>query len=90
VGLPKKPPEVDVLELVFKEIKTTGARVYRPEVYPVAISLLARRAVDVLPLITDQLALGEVARGFELMPDADRSINRYHVGPVGQPGGRQK
>jgi (R,R)-butanediol dehydrogenase / meso-butanediol dehydrogenase / diacetyl reductase len=74
VGLPKTPPEVDVLRLVFKEIKTTGARVYRPVDYSVAISLLARRAVDVQPLITDKLALQDVARGFAQMHDADRSL----------------
>lgn len=74
VGLPKTPPEVNVLQLVFKEIKTTGARVYRPVDYPVAISLLARRAVDVLPLITDQLPLEDVAKGFARMHDADRSL----------------
>jgi 2-desacetyl-2-hydroxyethyl bacteriochlorophyllide A dehydrogenase len=74
VGLPKTPLEVDILRLVFKEIKTTGARVYRPVDYPVAISLLARRAVDVLPLITDKLALQDVVKGFEHMHDADRSL----------------
>jgi 2-desacetyl-2-hydroxyethyl bacteriochlorophyllide A dehydrogenase len=74
VGLPKTPPEVDILRLVFKEIKTTGARVYRPVDYPVAIALLARRAVDVVPLVTDTMALQDVALGFERMHDADRSL----------------
>lgn len=74
VGLPKTPPEVDVLRLVFKEIKTTGVRVYRPVDYTAAISLLARRAVDVEPLITDTLSLDDVALGFEQMHDADKSL----------------
>ncbi len=42
VGLPKLPPEVDVLNLVFKEIRTSGARVYTPKDFRVAISLLER------------------------------------------------
>lgn len=74
VGLPKTPPEVDILRLVFKEIKTTGARVYRPVDYPVAIALLARRAVDVEVLITDRMKLKDVALGFERMHDADDSL----------------
>ncbi len=74
VGLPKTPPEVNVLRLVFKEIMTTGVRVYRHLDYEVAISLLARRAVDVEPLITDRLALKDVALGFERMHDADTSL----------------
>ena len=74
VGLPKTPPEVDVLRLVFKEIETKAARVYRPVDYAAAIALLARRAVDVEPLITDTLQLDEVQRGFERMHDADQSM----------------
>ncbi|MFB3923659.1 MAG: zinc-binding dehydrogenase [Terriglobia bacterium] len=74
VGLPKTLPEVDVLNLVFKEIQTTGARVYTLKDYRAAIALLERGAVDVIPLITDRLALSEVARGFENMRDAESSL----------------
>lgn len=74
VGLPKTPPEVDVLRLVFKEIATIGVRVYRPVDYQVAISLLERGAVDVEPIITDRLALQDVALGFERMHNADTSL----------------
>jgi len=74
VGLPKTPPEVNILRLVFKEIKTTGVRVYRHVDYEVAISLLERRAVDVEPLITDRLALRDVPLGFARMHDAERSL----------------
>ena len=74
VGLPKTPPEVDVLNLVFKEIQTTGARVYTHQDYEAAIGLLERGAVNVMPLITDQLALADVERGFQKMRDADSSL----------------
>ena len=74
VGLPKTPPEVDVLNLVFKEIQTTGARVYTLKDYQAAIGLLERGAVNVVPLITDQLALAEVEQGFQKMRDAESSL----------------
>jgi (R,R)-butanediol dehydrogenase/meso-butanediol dehydrogenase/diacetyl reductase len=74
VGLPKASPEVNILRLVFKEIETRGVRVYRTVDYQVAISLLARRAVDVEPLITDRLALRDVALGFARMHEADKSL----------------
>jgi 2-desacetyl-2-hydroxyethyl bacteriochlorophyllide A dehydrogenase len=74
VGLPKTPPEVNILRLVFKEIQTTGVRVYRPVDYRVAISLLEGRAVNVEPLITDRLTLKDVALGFARMHEADRSL----------------
>lgn len=74
VGLPKTPPEVNILRLVFKEISTTGVRVYRPVDYEIAISLLECGAVDVEPLITDRLPLRDVALGFERMHNADTSL----------------
>lgn len=74
VGLPKTPPEVDVLNLVFKEIQTTGARVYTLKDYQAAIGLLERGAVNVTPLITDHLALADVEQGFQKMRDADSSL----------------
>jgi (R,R)-butanediol dehydrogenase/meso-butanediol dehydrogenase/diacetyl reductase len=74
VGLPKAPPEVDVLNLVFKEIQTTGARVYTRKDYQAAIGLLERGAVDVTPLITDHMTVGEVAQGFQKMRDAETSL----------------
>ncbi len=74
VGLPKAPPEVDVLNLVFKEIRTTGARVYTRKDYFGALALLEHRAVDVVPLITDRLSLQDAGRGFRKMHEADTSL----------------
>jgi len=74
VGLPKAPPEVDVLNLVFKEIQTTGARVYARKDYYGALALLERRAVDVAPLITDRLTLNDAGLGFQKMHEADTSL----------------
>jgi (R,R)-butanediol dehydrogenase/meso-butanediol dehydrogenase/diacetyl reductase len=74
VGLPKTAPEVDVLNLVFKEIRTIGARVYERRDYQVAIALLEGGAVDVEPLITDQLPLEDVEGGFQKMQEAETSL----------------
>lgn len=74
VGLPKAPPEVDVFSLAFKEIQTTGVRVYARKDYLAAIALLQRRAVDVLTLITDRLRLHEADLGFQRMREADTSM----------------
>ncbi len=74
VGLPKGPPEIDTLSLVFKEIRTTGARVYTRKDYLAAISLLERRAVDVESVITDRLPLQNVEEGIRKMHDAEDSL----------------
>ena len=74
VGLPKLPPEVDVLNLVFKEIRTSGARVYTPKDFLVAISLLERSAIDVKSVVTDRLPLRDIEEGLRKMHDPDRSL----------------
>ena len=74
VGLPKSPAEVDVLNLVFKEIRTSGARVYTPKDFLVAISLLERGAIDVKSVVTDRLPLKDIEEGLQRMHDPDRSL----------------
>ncbi len=74
VGLPKLPPEVDVLNLVFKEIRTSGARVYTPKDFRVAISLLERDAIDVKSVVTDRMPLKDIEEGLRKMHDPDNSL----------------
>ena len=74
VGLPKLPPEVDVLNLVFKEIRTSGARVYTPKDFRVAISLLEQGAIDVKSVVTDRLPLKDIEKGLRKMHDPDNSL----------------
>jgi (R,R)-butanediol dehydrogenase / meso-butanediol dehydrogenase / diacetyl reductase len=74
IGLPKAPPEVDVLNLVFKEIRTAGARVYTPKDFLVAISLLERSAIDVKNVVTDRLPLKDIEAGIQKMHNPDSSL----------------
>jgi (R,R)-butanediol dehydrogenase/meso-butanediol dehydrogenase/diacetyl reductase len=73
VGIPKTPPELDILNIVYKEIHTSSARVYRLRDYLGAIALLSRRAVDVLRLITDRIALAEAPLAYRKMQSAETS-----------------
>jgi (R,R)-butanediol dehydrogenase/meso-butanediol dehydrogenase/diacetyl reductase len=73
VGIPKAPPALDVLRIVFKEIFAGSARVYRMRDYLGAIALLARGVIDVLPLI-DRIPLKDAPLGFEKMKSADTSL----------------
>ncbi|HKT11281.1 MAG TPA: zinc-binding dehydrogenase [Terriglobia bacterium] len=74
VGLPKAPAEIDVLNLVFKEIRTSGARVYTPNDFRVAISLLEQDSIDVKSVVTDRLPLKEIEEGLRKMHDPDNSL----------------
>lgn len=74
VGLPKSSPEVDILGLVFKEIRTSSARVYTLRDYLGAIALLDRCAVDVRTIITDRLSLKDASLGFQRMLGAETGL----------------
>ena len=63
-----------MLNLVFKEIRTSGARVYTPKDFLVALSLLGRGAVDVKSVVTDRLPLKEIEEGLRKMHDPDSSL----------------
>lgn len=73
VGIPKSIPEVDVLTIVFKEIFTSSARMYKVRDYMGAIALLSRRAINVAPLI-ERMPLNEAPAGFHKMKAADTSL----------------
>lgn len=73
VGIPKTPPEFDVQTVVFKEIRTTSARVYTVRDYYTAIKLLSRGSVEVLPLIT-RVPLKDAPLGFKQMKEAESSL----------------
>lgn len=73
VGIPKTPPTVDVLAILFKEIFTSSARMYSRKDYLGAIALLLRGAVDVLPLI-EKIPLEDAPEGFHKMKAADTSL----------------
>lgn len=73
VGIPKTPPVVDVLAILFKEIFTSSARMYSRKDYLGAIALLLAGTVDVLPLI-EKLPLADAAEGFHKMKAANTSL----------------
>ena len=74
VGIPKSSPEVDILSLVFKEIRTSSARVYTLQDYLRAIALLMRRSVDAAAVVTDRLLLKDAPLAFERMLGAQNCL----------------
>jgi threonine dehydrogenase-like Zn-dependent dehydrogenase len=53
VGSYKKPPEVDLLKVEFKELTMVGIRVYEPRDFDIAIRLLESEFVDFDLLFTE-------------------------------------
>lgn len=73
VGIPKTAPEFDVVGTVFKELRTTSARVYRHRDYEAAITLLARGVIEVLPLIT-QVPLKEAPSAYKQIKEGETNL----------------
>jgi (R,R)-butanediol dehydrogenase/meso-butanediol dehydrogenase/diacetyl reductase len=74
VGIPKSSPQVDILSLVFKEIRTSSARVYTIQDYLGAIALLVRRSVNAASVVTDRLLLKDTPMAFERMLGAENCL----------------
>jgi 2-desacetyl-2-hydroxyethyl bacteriochlorophyllide A dehydrogenase len=76
VGLYKETPFVDLLSINFKEGEIMGSRVYSDTDFEKAVALVTSGRLDVTPLITDQLDLGDVTEGFRLV---ERGESRMKV-----------
>jgi threonine dehydrogenase-like Zn-dependent dehydrogenase len=53
VGSYKKPPEVDLLKVEFKELTILGIRVYERRDFEIAIDMLQSKRIDFDPLLTE-------------------------------------
>ena len=73
VGIPKTVPSIDVQGMLYKELHTSSARVYRRRDYASAIALLSRGAIDTGSLITDRVPLGQISEAYQLMQSATAS-----------------
>jgi threonine dehydrogenase-like Zn-dependent dehydrogenase len=52
VGSYKKPPEVDLLSVEFKEQRILGTRVYKKEDFSTAVEMISGGTIDLSPLLT--------------------------------------
>ena len=59
--------------LVAKEINLRGTFRFHEE-FAWAVDLLSRRALDVMPLLTEIMPLDEAVRAFELAGDRSRAM----------------
>ena len=72
-------PRIDMFRLFWRELKLTGARVYEPEDYECAISLVADGKIDADAIITDIHPLSAVQAAFDSLvsnPTAMKSLIR--------------
>lgn len=73
VGLAGGEVQVALNTLVAKEIALHGTFRFHEE-FDQAVDVLARRAIDVMPLLTEVVPLDEAVRAFELAADRGRAM----------------
>jgi len=66
IGMPKTPPTLDLVALIYAEITIRPTRVYREEDYASAIAIAASGKVDLTTPVTHILPLEDLDRGMQL------------------------
>jgi len=66
VAIHKKPAEVAFRDLAYRELRILGTRIYAKGNFETAIDLVARKKVDLKPLITHVLPMSDALRAFDL------------------------
>lgn len=67
VGMPKTPPQIDLLTIGFRELTLKGVRVYAPFDFERAIDIAARGLINLDCLISHRLNISESPKGFEML-----------------------
>ena len=79
VAIHAEKPSVDLFRFFWRELKLSGARVYEPEDYERAISIVAGGGIDADAIITDINPLSAIQSAFESLdsnPTAMKSLIR--------------
>lgn len=71
VGVYGSPPPIDLRAVVFGELTVRGNRVYTPDDIDTALAIIARRELDLRPLVTDVVSLRDAAGAIERLAAGD-------------------
>ncbi|WP_258000329.1 zinc-dependent alcohol dehydrogenase [Bacillus sp. Marseille-P3661] len=74
VSVYKKAPEIDLAKMHFKELSIVTTRCYSRNDFVTAIKMMASKQLNVEPLISHDLPLEEISKGFKLMENPDESL----------------
>ncbi|MFJ5621345.1 zinc-binding dehydrogenase [Peribacillus loiseleuriae] len=74
VSVFKQPPTIDLAAMHFRELSLTTTRCYSSADFATAVRMMASGQIDVTPLISHELSLEEIEKGFELMTNPEDSL----------------
>lgn len=83
VAIHAQKPQIDLFQFFWRELKLIGVRVYEPEDYEKAISIIASGGVDADTVITDISPLADIQAAFEALdrsPTAMKSLIKVGEG----------
>lgn len=83
VAIHAQKPQIDLFQFFWRELKLIGVRVYEPEDYEKAISIIASGGVDAETFITDVSPLADIQAAFEALdssPTAMKSLIKVGEG----------
>ena len=79
VAIHKKPAEVDLRDLAYRELRIFGTRIYAKGNFERAIDLVSRGKVDLKPLITHVMPMREALRAFDVAQN-DKAACKVLIG----------
>jgi (R,R)-butanediol dehydrogenase/meso-butanediol dehydrogenase/diacetyl reductase len=65
VAIHASKPAVDMFQFFWRELQLVGVRVYEPEDYEKAITMITSGGVDADTVITDVAPLADIQKAFE-------------------------
>ncbi|MCG5103218.1 zinc-dependent alcohol dehydrogenase [Oceanobacillus alkalisoli] len=74
VSVFKNRPLIDLTSMHFNEISLTTTRCYSKDDFRTAIDIMAGGKVDISAVISHQLKIEEIEKGFSLMGEPDKSL----------------
>ncbi|MEY8141187.1 zinc-binding dehydrogenase [Falsihalocynthiibacter sp. CO-5D18] len=83
VAIHAQKPTIDLFRFFWRELKLIGARVYEPEDYEKAISIIGSGGIDADIVVTDVAPLSEIQAAFEALdtsPTAMKSLIKVGMG----------
>lgn len=80
VSVYKKPPEIDLAKMHFREISLSTTRCFTINDFETAIQFLKEKEFDLAPIISHKLPLSEANHGFKLMEESTESMKiLFHI-----------
>ncbi|WP_349693443.1 alcohol dehydrogenase catalytic domain-containing protein [Actinopolymorpha sp. B11F2] len=78
----ERPLAVNLNPAVLREVVIRGSTIYLPSDFRAAVDLIARRELDVRPLLEDVVPLDRTQAAFELL-ESDASVGKMVIDPAG-------